>query len=268
MIIDAHAHIYPDAVAGKAIGTIIGKGEGRVEHHSDGTYDGLRESMERAGIDYSVVLPVATGMGQGENILQWIRRIAPLSNRFIFFGSVHPHDPECINTIKKIRDEGLRGIKFHPGYQGFKADSAEAFRVYEEAAKNDLVLHFHSGLDPSLRDCDDTSIERFGNVIRSFAGAKIVLAHAGGMDEWQKVMDNLSGRGCYFDIAFVLDKMKSSDTARELYRQNEDYFLFGTDTPWCDQERYVRLVRESETLTPEQKEKMFFRNILKLIDLP
>ena len=250
MIIDAHAHIYPDTVAGKAIGTIIEKGEGHVEHHTDGTHAGLLESMEKAGIDYSVVLPVATALGQGESILQWIRGVAPLSKKLIFFGSVHPDDPGCISTVKKIKDQGLQGIKFHPGYQGFKADSPAAFRVYEEAVKNDLVLHFHSGLDPSLRDCDDTSIERFSNVIRTFTGAKIVLAHAGGMDEWQKVMDNLTGRGCYFDIAFVLEKMKASDTARELYRQNEDYFLFGTDTPWCDQEKYVRLIRESETLTP------------------
>lgn len=268
MIIDAHAHIYPDNVAHRAIGTIVENGLGTVVHYTDGTHAGLLASMDRAGIDYSVVLPVATAMGQGENILRWVREVSPLSKRLIFFGSVHPLDPSCLETVKKIKAEGMQGIKFHPGYQGFPADSAEAFRVYEEAAKNDLVLHFHSGLDPSLRDCDYTSIKRFRNILDSFSGARIVLAHAGGMDEWQKVLDNLSGRGGYFDIAFVLDKMRGDETALELYRRNEDYFLFGTDTPWCDQERYVRLIKATDTLSPEQKEKMFSDNILKLIKLP
>jgi len=268
MIIDAHTHIYPDPVAGKAINTIIDNGKGLVESYTDGTFNGLLSSMDDAGIDYSIVLPVATGLGQGNNILTWIKTIAPRSKRMIFFGSVHPLDPDFKSTIKEIKAGGFQGIKFHPGYQNFPADSAEAFKVYEEAIKNDLVLHFHSGFDPSLPHCDYTSVERFQNVIRQFSGSKIVLAHGGGMDEWQKVIDLLGNRGCYFDIAYVLEKMQESKIARILYKQNEDYFLFGTDSPWCDQKQYVQLILNSKTLTQEQRDKMFFKNILKLIKIP
>jgi predicted TIM-barrel fold metal-dependent hydrolase len=59
--------------------------------------------------------------------------------------------------------------------------------------------------------------------------------------------------------------MKQCRDARELFLQNEDFFLFGTDSPWCDQKNYVDLIRESTTLTPEQKEKLFYKNIQKLI---
>ncbi len=267
MIIDAHTHIFPDPVAGKAINTIVENGDGRVEYYSDGTLNGLLNSMNDAGVDYSVVLPVATNLGQGNGILKWIRTIAPLSRRTIFFGSVHPFDPDYKNTIKQIKADGLHGIKFHPGYQNFPADSVEAFRVYEEVLKNDLVLHFHSGFDPSLPDCDYTSVERFANLLKSFPGSKIILAHAGGMYEWQKVMDLLSDKRCYFDIAFVLEMMMESEIAQKLYRQNEDFFVFGTDSPWRDQKKYVETIQNLETLTNEQKEKMFFRNILKLIKI-
>lgn len=270
MIIDAHTHIYPDSVAGKAINTIVENGKGLVDFYTDGTYNGLQKSMDDAGIDYSIVLPVATSLSHGSSILQWIRSVSHRSKRMIFFGSVHPLDPDYKKTIKEIKTDGLQGIKFHPGYQNFPADSVDAFKTYEEALKNDLVLHFHSGFDPSLPQCDYTSVERFSRVVKSFPGSKIVLAHAGGMDEWQKVMDLLGNRGCYFDIAYVLEKMKADEIARELYRQNEDFFLFGTDSPWCDQKHYVQLIQNSVTLTQEQKDKMFFRNILKLIriDMP
>ncbi len=268
MIIDSHTHIYPDHVASKAVSTVIENGNGVVLNFTDGTYDGLVKSMDEAGIDYSIVLTVATNPGQAGSILQWIREVSRRSSRVIFFGSVHPLDSDFRETIREMKNDGIQGIKFHPGYQNFPADSPEAFRVYEEVLKNDMVLHFHSGFDPSLPSCDYTSVERFSNLLKAFPGSKIVLAHGGGMGQWQEVMDLLGGRGCYFDIAYVLEKMRENGTARELYRQNEDFFLFGTDSPWCDQKKYVQMIQYSTTLSREQKEKIFYRNILKLIKIP
>lgn len=268
MIIDAHAHIYHDSVAERAISRIIENGGGKVTHYTDGTIRGLTASMQNAGIDYSVVLPVATAPGQAAGIIEWISSIPPETPGIIFFGSVHAFDSDYKSIIKKIKSLGLQGIKFHPGYQNFPADCTEALRVYHEALNSGLVLHFHSGFDPSLPDCDYTSIERFSNVLKALPGAKIILAHAGGMYEWQKVMDNLVNKGCYFDLAFVIEMMQGDETARQLYRQNEDYFIFGTDSPWCDQNKYVNLIRNSPTLSQEQKEKIFFRNLLKLIKIP
>nr|WP_319396679.1 hypothetical protein [uncultured Desulfobacter sp.] len=95
MIIDAHTHIYPDDVAHKALSTVMENGNGLASIHTNGTHNGLVASMDKAGIDYSVVLPVATGAGHGKTILEWIKKIDPLSERIIFFGSVHPHDPDC-----------------------------------------------------------------------------------------------------------------------------------------------------------------------------
>lgn len=118
-----------------------------------------------------------------------------ISGRIIFFGSVHPLDKHWKSTLKEMKNNGVQGLKFHPGYQNFPADSREAFQVYEEASGNNMVLHFHSGFDPSLPHCDYTSIERFANIIKVFNGSKIVLAHAGGMYEWQKVMDLLPAEG-------------------------------------------------------------------------
>lgn len=70
MIIDAHTHIYPDDVAHKALSTVMKSGNGLVSIHTDGTHSGLVSSMDKADIDYSIVLPLATGPGQGKNILE------------------------------------------------------------------------------------------------------------------------------------------------------------------------------------------------------
>lgn len=267
MIIDAHTHIYPDYVAKKALSTVISNTKGRLNAYTDGTFDGLMASMDVAGVDLSIVLTVATSPGQGSGILEWIKEMVPSSPRMIFFGSVHPHDPNYRDQIREMTEFGLQGLKFHPAYQEFPVNSKAAYAVYEEAAKHDLVMYFHSGFDPSLPECDYTSIERFAAFLDDFKGLKIVLAHGGGYGEWGKVMDLLGDKKCYFDIAFVLESMKRRKDALELFRQNEDYFIFGSDSPWRDQKKYVELIRDSDTLTPEQKEKLFFRNAQKLIKL-
>lgn len=265
MIIDSHTHIYPELVAKKALNTVVTNIGNRLTPFTDGTCESLTASMDAAGVDLSIVLMIATSPGHGSRILQWIKAMMPGAPRMIFFGSVHPYDPNYRELIREMAEAGLQGIKFHPPYQQVPVDAKEAYAVYEEAAKRDLVMYFHAGPDPSVPGCDFSSVERFSVFLKDFEGAKIVLAHGGGYGEWDKVMDLLGGRTCYFDVAFVLENMRRRNDARELFRQKEDYFLFGTDSPWREQKRYVELIRTSNTLTRIQKEKMFCTNIRKLV---
>src|SRR5512139_1088522 len=100
MIIDAHTHIYPDTVAEKALSTVITNIKSRLKAYTNGTAASLLASMDAAGVDLSIVLPVATSPGQGSGILEWIREAAPVSPRLVFFGSVHPHDPGYREQIR------------------------------------------------------------------------------------------------------------------------------------------------------------------------
>ncbi|MFX4261568.1 amidohydrolase family protein [Pelotomaculum propionicicum] len=269
MIIDAHTHIYPDRVAEKAVSTILGNTKGKVDAHTDGTFDNLLSSMETAGVDLSIVLTVATTREQGCGILRWLRQMVDRTPRMIYFGSVHPYDPNNKSVIHEMIEMGIQGLKFHPAYQGFPADSREAYKVFEEALKNDLILYFHSGFDLSMPDTDYASIERFVNVLRDFAGdgVKIIMAHAGGDGEWEKILDLYGDKKCYYDTSFVLEKMVLDENAKELYRQNEDYFIFGSDSPWRDQKKYVDFLSNSDLFSQEQKDKLFYKNILKLIKI-
>jgi uncharacterized protein len=267
MIIDAHTHIYPDDVAAKALRTVIDNTNGQLNACTEGTLDSLLGSMDRAGVDFSIVLPIATDPRHGNGILEWIRQSMDRSPRLIFFGSVHPYDPEFKSVIAQMKELGIQGIKLHPAYQGFPVDSTDVYRTYEEVLKNDMVLHFHAGRDRSLPESDYTSVERFSRFLRDFQGSKVILAHAGGDGEFDKVLGLLGDYRCYYDVSFVLEDMVGNEHARELYRRNEEYFIFGTDSPWRDQARYVQLIRDSEFLSEEQKAKLFHRTIRKLIDI-
>src|SRR5699024_1131618 len=62
MVIDIHTHTFPDKLAATTIPKLEGMSHTRA--YVDGTVSGLRASMARAGVDASLVLPVATNPRQ------------------------------------------------------------------------------------------------------------------------------------------------------------------------------------------------------------
>ena len=66
MIIDFHTHTFPDELADRAVGTLAHSGG--IHNYLDGRVHSLTDSMKKAGIDYSVLLPVATKPNQCDTI--------------------------------------------------------------------------------------------------------------------------------------------------------------------------------------------------------
>ena len=66
MIIDIHTHVFPDKIAAEVLEHL--SRQSRAKYFSDGTLNGLLDSMKKFGIDKSVVLPVATAPRQVEKI--------------------------------------------------------------------------------------------------------------------------------------------------------------------------------------------------------
>ena len=75
MIIDFHTHVYPEPMA-KRIMAALSNVPG-VEGHTDGTLNGLLDSMRRSGVDKSVILPVNTRKGQFETVNKFAKQICP-----------------------------------------------------------------------------------------------------------------------------------------------------------------------------------------------
>ncbi len=87
MIIDFHTHVFPDAIAQRTIAHLEDKGG--MKAHIEGTLTGLKCSMKRAGIDYSVVLPVVTKPSQFESVNRYAAEINGKEGIFSF-GGIHP----------------------------------------------------------------------------------------------------------------------------------------------------------------------------------
>ena len=101
MIIDSHAHIYPDKLARKAARSIGDFYD--IDMDLDGTVDMLLKVGDEAGVDKFLVHSVATTPHQVRSINSFIAKsVSEHPDRFIGFATLHPG---CGDEIPEIVDE-------------------------------------------------------------------------------------------------------------------------------------------------------------------
>lgn len=240
MIIDFHTHAFPDTVAAKAIPALAQ--EGNVMAHTQGTVDSLLASMERAGINTSIICSIATRPSQFEPILAWSKAIR--SPYLIPFPSIHPADTDVVAKVFKLKEEGFFGIKLHPYYQDFFLDEERLSPLYEALSETGLMLVVHCGYDiafPRIRRADPAQIL---TVHTRFPYLKLITTHFGGWDIWDEVEKTLIGKDIFMEISFSLKYLSNEQAVRMLSKHPMDFLLFGTDSPWDDQLEAVQRLKK------------------------
>jgi len=252
MIIDFHAHCFPEAVAAAAMPKLAAHGGVR-EPAFDGTAAGLLATMDSAGIDCCVVANIATNPRQQRSVNGFA--ISLLENpRFIPFGSVHPDSPGALDELRRLRAAGIRGIKLHPDYQDFFPDEPRMFPIYREAARLGLITLFHAGVDIGLCYPVRSTPERLARALPQFDGAPVVAAHFGGYILWREVVDHLCGQDIYFDTSYCARKMPLPWAREIIETHGADRVLFGTDLPWVDpldEIGFARLASKDEAMAAD-----------------
>ena len=102
---------------------------------------------------------------------------------------------------------GMFGIKLHPDYQGVEFDDPRYLKIISEAAKRDLIVVTHAGVDVAFRDhvhCTPDMILRVLEILGSEIENKLVLAHLGGYELPDESLEKLVGKPVYMDTAAVL----------------------------------------------------------------
>jgi predicted TIM-barrel fold metal-dependent hydrolase len=260
-IIDFHAHAFPDQVAASAIPYLEEEGDVKANH--DGRISSLLAIMDREGVDKSVICCIATRPSQFEAIVSWSKQIS--SDRIIPFPSFHPDDPQAVEHISQIKEEGFKGIKMHPYYQQFFLDDEKLYPAYEKISELGLILVMHTGFDiafPRIRRCDPRQIL---NVMTHFPELKMVTTHLGAWQQWAEVEDLLAGRKIYMDISYTLGQIDNQTARRIILKHPREYLLFGTDSPWSGPQKTYKQLQALE-LGDEREELILRKNGLALLE--
>lgn len=257
MIIDAHTHIYPDKIAIKASQGISDFYNLRVLY--DGTVGKLLEVGNAAGIGKYVVHSVATVPGQAASINRFIASaVAAKPGQFIGFATLHPDSKTINEDIQHIIDIGLSGIKLHPDFQKFNADSPEAMKVYE-AIEGRLPLLIHTG----DKRTEFSKPYRIVNVAKAFPELDIIAAHLGGWSEWGSCAEELAEAGVYVDTCSSQGFLEPSKVRELIDIFGIDKVIFGSDYPMWDAGEELDML--SKILTADEKEKVCHMNFERLM---
>ena len=255
MRIDFHTHIFSEDIARRATEK-LSKGAD-LPVFTDGTATGLITSMEKAGVDISLILPVATKPSQvaalNRSAIECNRRFS-LGGKagtfpLMFFGALHPECEDYRDILKELSKNGIRGIKLHPVFQNTPMDDICYKRITYYARELGLMVLFHVGRDATYLDTTLSSHKYAAGLLSDVGTDGIILAHMGGWAEWAEVPEFLSKYPVLVDTAFSLGPTKNpfgdmtDDCFMDVVRiLGPDRILFGTDSPWTDQKTSIEYI--------------------------
>lgn len=282
MIVDIHTHVFPEKIAASTVKKLELLSHTR--SFSDGSAAGLCASMDRAGVDACLVLPVATNPHQVPHVNDSSARMNDLGAETGIYslGCIHPDFDGYREELSRIAALGLKGIKLHPEYQGTDFDDIRYLRILDRCGELGLIVISHAGLDVGFPGKDNCSPGMVLRALKQVGPVKLVLAHMGGWRQWEQVEELLWDTQVSIDTSYALGAIAPLDDGyyrpEELPLMGEDQFmgmvrkfgaervLFGTDSPWDDQAEALKRLR-ALPLEPWELEAILGGNAQKLLGL-
>lgn len=270
-MIDFHTHAFPDQLAPRAIAQLtINAAASGYTPLTDGTVGDLIAAMDRVGITRSVVCNIATNARQMSKVNDFA--VASASNpRLIPLGSLHPDatGAEMDRELDRLAAAKLAGIKIHPDYVSFEIDSEAFDPILARCEARGMLVVTHAGYDPISPDHIHCTPDMVLRVMARYPRLKLVVAHTGGFDCEEAVLEKLCGTDVYLDTSLSAIRRARSATQGKacgdiLRAHNPERLLFGTDTPWSDGAAEIAFVR-SAGLPEEIKEMIFHQNAESLL---
>lgn len=261
MIIDFHTHAFPDFLAKKALDKL--SENSALFPESDGTVNGLLASMEKSGVDISVVLGIATNAKQQKSVNDFALSVA--SEKIIPFGSVYPFAPDAEEELERIKAMGLKGVKLHPEFQGFYADDEKMKPLYKKISSLGLITVFHAGADYGYPPPYHAMPSNIIGALKWFE-SPVVAAHLGGLGCGGEVYEKLCGLPIYFDMSFSYGTTSKPLAEKIVEKHGADKILFGSDSPWHEAKKEKAFL-EFLDISKEEKELIRYKNAARLLNI-
>jgi len=264
MIIDFHAHVFPDHIAARTVYKLSSEIDYIYPVVHDGTTSGLLSVMDRWNIDVSVIQPVITDAHQVNTINTWAQSIC--ADRLVSFGAIYPHSDDYKTEIDLVVRLGLKGLKFHAEYQDFQVDDSKMLHVYDYALSKGLILLHHAGADPGFRPPFRSSPQQYARIVKAMQGGVIIAAHLGGHAQWDDVEKYLVGTDIYLDTSMGFDYYSTEQFLRIVEGHGAERILFATDSPWSYADREIARLQELP-LSREEKDAILGGNARRILGI-
>jgi predicted TIM-barrel fold metal-dependent hydrolase len=263
--IDFHTRIFPDQIAKQAMDAPAA-GSGTNRPCTDGTLQGLLDSMQRANISASLVANVAAKPSQMYPVLEHCKEIRSSSIHPLV--SFHPsNSPEEVEEmLGQAQREKIRGVKLHPQEQNFNIDDKWMYGFYELIASCGLFVIFQTGYDVAYPGNTQADVERVKKIADWFRDLTIVCTHVGGWKQWERISCLSGCANVHTETSMTLGEVSDEEFIRLINHFDEDRVLFGSGSPWMDQQEALKRTL-GLNISDARKEKLLYKNAVALLKL-
>ena len=232
---DIHTHAFHPKIAHKVLSYL--EDHYGIPPVGNGIVRDLAARIKDAGLDMAATHTAATGPAQVIPANNW----AIVMNKrpdIKAFGTLHPDYPGWEKELERLKDAGIRGLKFHADFQGFRLNDPSFLRIMEHLDESWLLM-FHVG-DDLPPDENPSCPMKMARLVKDFPNLRMIAAHLGGYLHWQLALENLAGLDVYLDTSSSLSFIDPSVLAAILDKHPRERLLFGSDYPLFDPAAEIR----------------------------
>ncbi len=258
LIIDAHAHIFPEKIAVKSSQSISDFYQ--FPYRVPAAASELLTEGNAAGIGHFLVCSVAVTPAQTPHINDFLTELCNKVPSFTPLAAVHPDYADYEAELDRAKALGCRGVKLHPDFQKFYIDDAAYLPFFAAIAKRNLPILMHMG-DARYQFSEP---KRLAHLMRQVPDLVVTAAHFGGYSAWDQALKDLPiCENIWFDTSSSLAFLSRDDALRLLAHFGTQRFLFGTDFPiWDPKQELERFHRLG--LTPAEEQGILCDNFCRL----
>lgn len=239
MIVDAHCHVWPDALAAR----LVAARPAGMDAVGDGTVSGLLATMDAAGVDYACTLAIAN---EARHVARTNEFVGALDrSRFVPCGTVHT-GLSTEENLRHLQDNGILGVKFHPNFQGLSLVDPAVLDVFTALAEAGIPVFAHVGHGSDEAAHERGSTTHVSRVMDIVPDLRFVAFHFGGYHELERSESSTVG-----DRRVLLETSwppSVSDLGRDrvcglVGAHGADRIVFGSDWPMADPANEIAFIR-------------------------
>jgi predicted TIM-barrel fold metal-dependent hydrolase len=259
VIIDAHCHVWPDEIARK----VLADRPVGLDPVHNGTLDGLRRTMDAAGIDMAMTLAVANVGRTVWRTNEFIGRVD--RSRFIPFGTVHP-DLSVEDNLAALRDNGVVGVKLHPLFQSVAFADARTREILSALAENDVPVIAHVGSGGDADQNERGAPKSLHAMMAAIPGLRLIAAHYGGYQVLDEAEQWSVGSDIHLETSWPpsMGTLAPERVTTIIRRHGADRVVFGSDWPMTDPATEIAAIK-ALGLTPEEESGVLGGNLARLL---
>ncbi|MDO5501402.1 MAG: amidohydrolase family protein, partial [Propionibacteriaceae bacterium] len=237
LLFDSHVHVWPDKIADKALA-------GRVDFMEagfDGKVSGLEKTLDRCGIQRTVVMGIADHARHVHRTNEFIGGLR--SERMIPFGTVHP-EVEVTESIESLRANNITGIKLHPLFQRFALDDERIWAVFEAIGDEfPVIAHIGKGGTPETDELATPAM--VARIVDNFPKLRLISCHLGGFHRLDEAENEVIGKDCLIDTTWPpsIAELPKDRVLNLLRRHGTHRVVWGSDWPMSDPGAEVEAIR-------------------------